>query len=429
MKETFDIIVVGAGPAGLMATIAAAEKGAKVLLLEKMEKPARKLRITGKGRCNITNIKPEEDFLTNIFPDSRFFKPSFKNFPNIDLVKFLNAIGLDTVEERGGRVFPASQKSWDVAEVLVKEAKKKATVICKAKVVRLFTEQDDITGLCYEHHGKQINISACAVILATGGLSYPLTGSTGDGYEFARCAGHNIVPLRPSLTGLELKNYDKINASLKNVELSLIVDGGIVQKEFGEMEFTEYGIDGPIVLRISRNAVDAFRANKKVDVQINFKPALNQFQLMVRLNREILTLRNGNVTDLMKKLLPSSLVVPFIKKIRIPANRKVADFYAPDMEKIVKGLFCFKYPVSGFKPFDEAIVTAGGVSLQEINSKTMCSTLFKNLFFAGEIIDLDANTGGYNLQIAFSTGYLAGQNATKYVNSVSPKTVISIVLS
>jgi predicted Rossmann fold flavoprotein len=415
MTETFDIIVVGAGPAGLMATIAAAGKGAKVLLLEKMEKPARKLRITGKGRCNITNINPETDFLTNIFPDSRFFKSSFKNFSNTDLVKFLNAAGLDTVEERGGRVFPVSQKSWDVAKVLVKEAEKKATVICKAKVVRLFTEQGAVTGLCYEHCGKQINISTRAVILATGGLSYPLTGSTGDGYEFARCAGHNIVPLRPSLTGLELKDYEKMNVSLKNVELSLVVDGGVVQREFGEMEFTGYGIDGPIVLKISRKAVDAVLANRKVFVSIDFKPALSQMQLVIRVNREILAIPNGNAKDLMKRLLPSSLVTPFIKKIQIPANRKVADFYAPDMEKIINGLFCFKYPVSGFRPFNEAIVTAGGVSLQEINPKTMCSTLIKNLFFAGEIIDLDANTGGYNLQIAFSTGYMAGQNAAKWI--------------
>ncbi|MDR1582272.1 MAG: NAD(P)/FAD-dependent oxidoreductase [Prevotellaceae bacterium] len=413
MKGTFDIVVVGAGAAGLMATIAAVGKGAKVLLLEKMEKPARKLRITGKGRCNITNIKPEEDFLKNIFPDSRFFKPSFKNFSNTDLVKFLNSTGLETVEERGGRVFPASQKSRDVADVLVKEAEKKATVICKAKVLQLFTENGAVTGLRYEHHEKLIDIYVRAVILATGGLSYPLTGSTGDGYELARRTGHNIVPLRPSLTGLELKDYEAIDVALKNVELSLVVDGGIVQKEFGEMEFTRYGIDGPIVLKISRNAISAIMKNKKVAVQINFKPALNRQQLINRIEREILYLQNGYITDLLKKLLPASFVIPFIKKIQILANRKLTDLKSSDREKIVNGLFSFNCPISGFRPFSEAIVTAGGISLQEINSKTMCSTLIKNLFFAGEIIDLDANTGGYNLQIAFSTGYLAGQNAVK----------------
>jgi predicted Rossmann fold flavoprotein len=413
-EKTFDIVVVGAGPAGLTAAIAAAGKGANVLLLEKMEKPARKLRITGKGRCNITNIKPEDEFLSNMFPDSRFFRSSFKNFSNTDLVKFLNDAGLDTVEERGGRVFPASQKSWDVAEVLVREAEKRAAIICKAKVSELYTEQAAVKGLRYEHCGKQSDISARAVIVATGGLSYPLTGSTGDGYEFARRAGHSVVPLRPSLTGLELSDYDAVNLALKNIELSLVVDGGVVQREFGEMELTGYGIDGPVVLKISRNAVDAIRANKKTAVQINFKPALNRQQLINRIDREMSSLPNGVAADLLKKLLPSSFVVPFAKKIRIQATGKLTEFNPSDIEKVVNGLSSTQYSVSGFRPFKEAIVTAGGVSLREINPKTMCSTLIKNLFFAGEVIDLDANTGGYNLQIAFSTGYMAGQNAAKF---------------
>jgi predicted Rossmann fold flavoprotein len=405
----FDIVVVGAGPAGLLAADTAARKGAKVLLLEKMEKPARKLRITGKGRCNITNIKPEEIFLTNVFPDFRFFKPAFKNFSNVDLVNYLNDIGLATVEERGSRVFPASQKSWDVAEVLVKEVEKKATILCKAKVVKLLVEQDAVTGLCYEHQGRQINVSARAVIIATGGLSYPLTGSTGDGYEWASQTGHTIVSPRPSLTGLELKNYEEIKGYLKNVELSLVVDEGVVQKEFGEMEFTGYGIDGPIVLKISRNAVDAVLANKKVAVQINLKPALTQQQLKNRIDREILSLAHGQVTDLLKTLLPSPLVLPFAAKAGISVNKRLSELVVSDKDRIISALLSLKYPVSGFRPFKEAIITAGGVSLREINPKTMGSKLIKNLFFAGEIIDLDANTGGYNLQIAFSTGYLAGQ--------------------
>lgn len=413
MDNAYDIAVVGAGPAGLMAAITAAGKGAKVLLLEKMEKPARKLRITGKGRCNITNINPEDGFLANVFPDSRFFRSSFRNFSNTDLVRFLNAAGLDTVEERGGRVFPASQKSWDVAEVLVREAEKKATVICNAKVSALYAEQDTVKGLCCEHRGKQTDVSARAVIVATGGLSYPLTGSTGDGYVFASRAGHSIIPLRPSLTGLELEDYEAVSLSLKNIELSLAVDGGVVQREFGEMEFTGYGIDGPAVLKISRNAVDAILANKKVAVMINLKPALNPRQLINRIDREIQSLPNGSLTDLLKKLLPSSFAVPFAKKIKMQANKKLTAFNSSDSERLANGLLSVKYPVSGFRPFSEAIVTAGGVCLQEINPKTMCSTLIKNLFFAGEVIDLDANTGGYNLQIAFSTGYMAGQNAAK----------------
>jgi len=409
----FDIIVVGGGPAGLLAADTAARKGAKVLLLEKMEKPARKLRITGKGRCNITNTKPEEVFLTNVFPDSRLFKPAFKNFSNVDLVNYLNNIGLETVEERGSRIFPASQKSWDVADVLVKEVEQKATILCKAKVVKLLVEENAVTGLCYEYHGHQINVSAHAVIIATGGFSYPLTGSTGDGYEWASQAGHTIVSPRPSLTGLELKNYETIKCFIKNVELSLVVDGNLIQKEFGEMEFTGYGIDGPIVLKISRNAIDAVLANKKVAVQINFKPALTEQQLRNRIDREIPTLANGQVSDLLKKLLPSPLVLPFAAKAGISANKRLSELTFTDKDRIVNGLLSLKYTVSGFRPFSEAIITAGGVSMQEINPKTMCSKLINNLFFAGEIVDLDANTGGYNLQIAFSTGYLAGLNAGK----------------
>jgi predicted Rossmann fold flavoprotein len=339
------------------------------------------------------------------------------------LVELLNAAGLDTVEERGGRIFPASQKSWDVAEILVKEAKTKSSVICHAKVVELFIEQGVVTELAYERHGERTTISVQALILATGGLSYPLTGSTGDGYEFARRAGHNIVDLRPSLTGLELKNYETIDVELKNVELSLVVDGDVIQKEFGEMEFNEYGINGPVVLKISRNAVDAIRANRRVTVSVNFKPALNRQQLFDRIERDIRVVQNGTVDALLRRLLPSAIVMPFITKITVATNRRVNDLCLSDKEKIVNALSAFKYYVSGFRPFKEAIVTAGGIDLHEINAKTMRSTLIKNLFFAGELVDLDANTGGYNLQIAFSTGYLAGQNAAKSIQKNDEGTI------
>ncbi|MDR1170725.1 MAG: aminoacetone oxidase family FAD-binding enzyme, partial [Prevotellaceae bacterium] len=363
MNTSFDIIVVGAGPAGLMAAITAGEHGASVMALEKMERPARKLGITGKGRCNITNIKPEEEFLENIFPNPHFFRPAFRNFSNTDLVEYLNRIGLETVEERGGRVFPASQHSRDVVDVLVKEADKRAAIVRNSRVVEMITEQDSVTELRYYHHGKYVKASSRAVILATGGLSYPLTGSTGDGYEFARHAGHTIVPMQPSLTGLVLKDYEQINASLKNVELSLVIDGGVVQREFGEMQFTEYGINGPTVLTVSRNAVNAVMKNKKVEMQINLKPALKRQQLINRIEREILSSPDGYVTDLMKKLLPVALVAPFIKKNSLPANRKLSGFNSTDMEKTVNGLFSFKYPVISFRHFNEAIVTSGGVSL------------------------------------------------------------------
>lgn len=414
-SEFFDIVVIGAGPAGLMAAYRAAGNSTKVLLLEKMEKPARKLRITGKGRCNITNTKTEEEFIKNVFPDHRFFKPAFKNFSNNDLVKFLNRIGLDTVEERGSRVFPVSQKAWDVADILVAETEKKAEIRCKSKVTKLHCENNLITGLEYEHNGQLRTIKAEAYIIATGGISYPSTGSTGDGYIWAKQTGHGITPTRPSLTGLELDNYNPVKVALRNVELSLVVDGGVKQKEFGEMEFNEYGIDGPIVLKISRNAVDALLANKKTNISLNLKPALTKEQLNNRINRELKEIGNGKTTDLLKKILPLALIFPFIEKIKISANKNLYELKNADIEKIISGLTSLKYEVSGFRPFKEAIITAGGVNLNDINFKTMQSKHIKNLFFAGEVIDLDANTGGYNLQIAFSTGYLAGQNANKLI--------------
>ena len=409
---TFDVAVIGAGPAGLMAAIRAAEKGAKVVVLEKMEKPARKLRITGKGRCNITNIKPEDEFLENIFPDARFFRPAFRNFSNSDLVKFLNHAGLQTVEERGGRVFPASQKAWDVADVLVAEVRKKAQIECRAKVTNFDLNENRIDGLFFEQQGKTEKLFAEAYIIATGGISYPLTGSTGDGYEWARQSGHAIVALRPSLTGLELGNYREIkDVSLKNVELSLLVDGGVVQSEFGEMEFTEYGIDGPIVLKTSRNAINAIIAGKKVEVEMDFKPALSNEQLNRRIDREIAAQPEAQLRDMLRNLLPLSMIAPFVEKTAVATKKRLKELNNQDIAKLAGHLKALKFAVTGYRPFAEAVVTAGGVDLKDINPKTMRSKHIQNLYFAGEILNLDANTGGYNLQIAFSTGYLAGESS------------------
>ncbi|MDR0558631.1 MAG: NAD(P)/FAD-dependent oxidoreductase [Prevotellaceae bacterium] len=406
------VVIAGGGPAGLMAAIRAAEKNANVTILEKMEKPARKLRITGKGRCNITNTKPEDDFLENIFPDARFFRPSFGNFSNLDLIDFLNNAGLTTVEERGCRVFPASQKAWDVAEVLLKKVRERCRIECKAKVTGLDIENRTVKTLYYEQYGQELKISGDAFIIATGGISYPLTGSTGDGYEWAQQTGHKIVPLRPSLTGLELNGYSEIkNCMLKNVELSLLVDNRTVKKEFGEMNFTKYGIDGPIVLKVSRNAVDAVLANKKVEILINLKPALSEEQLVKRIDRDTVSCSDMRFFDMLKNLLPAPLIDLFLKKTAIPAKKQLKDLNSLEIEKLITNLVSLKFAVKGYRPFSEAIVTAGGIDLKDVNRKTMRSKHIDNLFFAGEILDLDANTGGYNLQIAFSTGYLAGEKA------------------
>lgn len=413
----YDVIVIGAGPAGLLAAIRAAEGGAKVLMLEKMEKPARKLRITGKGRCNITNTKPQEEFLRHIHPNANFLKPAFKNFSNTQLVAFLNKIGVDTVEERGNRVFPASQKAWDVADALVREAQRLGVVIhCHAAVVRLVWGKEGCQGVVCQYQGREQLWGANTFVVTTGGLSYPATGSTGDGYRWAKEMGHSLVIQRPSLTALELGPADcaALAVDLRNVELSLWIDGGCVQKEFGEMTITPVGIDGPTVLRISRKAVDALGGNKKVAVNIDWKPALSDHQLDNRLSRESADLgKQAKLHHLMVKLLPGHLVAPFIARTGMLADKGLVLVKPSEWIKIRSLLKCYPLLVTGFRPFKEAIITAGGVALSDVEPKTMRSKIIPNLYFAGEVLDLDADTGGYNLQVAFSTGYLAGLQAAK----------------
>lgn len=415
--NTYDVIVIGAGPAGLLAAKKAAEGGASVLLLEKMEKPARKLRITGKGRCNITNTKPQEEFFWHIHPNNNFLKPAFKNFSNVQLVSFLNKIGVDTVEERGDRVFPASQKAWDVADALVREAQKNGvTILCHAKVLDLVINQGRCDAVVCDYQGTIQQFAAKAFVVTTGGLSYPATGSTGDGYRWAEDTGHQIVHQRPSLTALEIGQEGRqvVNLDLRNVELSLLIDGGCAQKEFGEMTFTHFGIDGPTVLRISRRAVDALLADKKVAVNVDLKPALSEQQLDNRLKRELQELGSkAKLHQLVAKLLPRQLIDPFIDKTGIAGDKSLLQLKPTELKKVRDLLKLYPLSIVGFRPFKEAIITAGGVALTDIESKTMRSKIIPNLYFAGEVIDLDADTGGYNLQVAFSTGYLAGLQAAK----------------
>jgi predicted Rossmann fold flavoprotein len=407
--QPFDIIVVGGGVAGVMAAGRAAEQGASVLLLEKMEKPLRKLRISGKGRGNITNTKPIDEFLQKIYPDGSFLRPAFSLFFNTHLVQFLNKIGVRTTEERGGRVFPASQDAWEAAEALLRWARRtEVDVLCYARVTGIAHADEGIFSVTFDHKGVKRIAHGKNLLLATGGLSYPATGSTGDGYGFARQLGHSITPTRPSLTPIEVAGFSKLgfnNLPLRNVRLTAIADGQKIGEEFGELTFTGFGISGPIALRMSRSIVDALQAQQKVALLLDWKPALSKLQLHNRLERE---LQHSDIQDtgaLLRKLMPAPLIPFFAEQAGLQARAKVCE---NAKEKIVETLKCCTLHASGYRPFSEAIITAGGVLLEEVDKNTMQSKLVRGLYFAGELLDVDANTGGYNLQIAFSTGWLAG---------------------
>ena len=413
MQKTYDLVVIGAGPAGLIAAGRAAMLGAKVVVLEKMEKPARKLRITGKGRCNITNMRPFNEFIQEITPNSRFLNKAFGAFFNKNIIELLEDMGVQTVTERGQRVFPASGKAWDVADGLVKWAKKQGVEIYNLNaVINIIEENKLIKGVQLEDNSV---IIAPNVIIATGGKSYPATGSTGDGYKFAEQLGHTIAELRPSLTGIETHpSFPQLNGlNLKNVNVSLYVNERKIDEEFGEVEFTEYGVDGPCILRLSLKAIDAFRSSAKVRLSIDIKPALNQDKLLGRIERDAAKGKNYTVNMLLRDLLPSQLVSVFLRHLKLSSLKNAADLTSDEKTALINMLKGFNLNMRGHRDWSEAIITAGGIKLDEIDSKTMASKLIDGLYFAGEIIDLSGNTGGYNLQIAFSTGWLAGQSVVE----------------
>ena len=412
MRE-YDVIIIGGGAAGLMAAGTAAGQGYRTLLLEKMEKPARKVRITGKGRCNLTNTKPREEFLSKVKPDSDFFVTAFDSFNNLDTINFFEKRGLRLITERGDRVFPASGKAWDVADALVNYARTSgAEIECFTSVKEILTDGGHVSGVITETKGKKSRICARKVIIATGGASYPATGSTGDGYALAKSLGHKIVNTRPSLTPLRVPaKYSSLNGlALRNVRLTLIVGGKKTTDEFGEMDFTDNTACGAIVLRVSRDAVDALRNNQKVELSIDLKSALNSSKLTARIAREITALpRGASVRELMRKLIPQKLMRTVAAKSGINLDSPLSAFSDKNTADVIRTLKDFRVEISDFCPFPQAIVTAGGVDTSQVNSATLESKLVKGLYFAGEVLDIDANTGGYNLQIAFSTGHLAGE--------------------
>jgi len=420
-NQKFDLIVVGGGPAGLLAAGNAASQGAKVLLLEKMEKPARKLRITGKGRCNITNTKPKEEFIKEVFPEPRFLRDAFNEFFSNDIISLLNEQGVSTVVERGQRVFPLSGKAWDVAEGLIKWAKGKGVVIkVHARVQTINAEDGKVVSVTYKSlKGSTYETVSCkSVVLATGGKSYPATGSTGDGYKLAADCGHDITTLRPALAGVETeqKFVPANGLTLKNVNISLKVKGKTIVTEFGELEITKYGLSGPIVIKLSRLIVDYLIQGIKPELHLDLKPALNHNKLDARLIREIEESPRIAVVDLARRLLPKDIANIMVEDLGLAAQKNLARITAQERKSIRMWLKELRFKVVASRQWDEAIITAGGVSLKEIDPHTMESKIIKGLFLAGEVVDIDASTGGYNLQVAYSTGWLAGKSAAqKYV--------------
>jgi predicted Rossmann fold flavoprotein len=411
MKE-YDVVIVGGGPAGIMAGIFASQNGAKVLLLEKMREPLRKLKITGKGRCNITNTAPMAAFLAETGPTPNFLKPAFLRFFNEDTIDFFKQIGIPTVTERGGRVFPESNSAVDVAIKLIDHAKKCGIEIrCNCKIKGFKNENGKISGV--EVVPNEV-ILGKTFILATGGASYPATGSSGDGYPIARNLGHQLTPIRPALVPVETKGNTAQNLqglSLINVKVNVWIDGKKVDSEFGEMLFTHFGLSGPIILTLSRRHNNAIQQKKNVIFSIDLKPALDEQKLDNRLQRDLDENGKMKLINIFRKWLPAKLIPEFIRQLTLNGEKLGNQVKADEKKKIRMLLKDFCFEVTDLRPFSEAIITSGGISLDQINSKNLSSKLYPNLFFAGEVLDLDANTGGYNLQIAFSTGVLAGEQA------------------
>lgn len=434
-----NVIVIGGGPAGMMAAIASAENGNNVILLEKKERLGRKLLITGKGRCNITSSLPIEEFIQNIPGNGQFLYSAFKNYTNNDIINFLNEEGLEVKEERGNRIFPVTDKSLDVLKCFTKKLKElnvkieynmKVTEIVprdedgklKVKVVKNKENTSGNLNECYTKEKNNIRtFETNKVILATGGKSYPLTGSTGDGYELVRKLGHTVTKIRPSLVPLEAfeqnmcKDLQGLSLRNVNIELKNKENNKIIYQDFGEMLFTHFGVSGPTILSGSAHLVrykniDELLKNKKIVLNIDFKPALSEEKLDERILRDFAEFKNKQFKNSLDKLLPQKLIPVIIERSGINPNKKVNEINKKERHRLVNLLKNFEVTIRGFRPIDEAIVTSGGINIKEINPKTMESKLVDGLYFAGEIIDVDAYTGGFNLQIAYSTGYTAGNN-------------------
>ena len=409
-----NIVIIGGGAAGLMAACAIG-KNADVTLIEKNERPARKVMITGKGRCNVTNNCDVQTLINSVKRNGKFLYSAFNTFNSQDTMNFFEKMGVPLKTERGNRVFPVSDKAVSIVDALTDTASKNACII-RGSAKEILVNEGKACGV------KLISgetLLADAVILATGGMSYPLTGSTGDGYLMAKALGHTVTSLEPSLVRIEVREgfcTRLAGLSLKNVTLSLFKNGAKkpVFKELGEVLFTHTGISGPLTLSASAYIGDD---EKEYFAEIDLKPALDDKTLDNRLLRDFSEFKNRDIINALDKLLPKSLIPVIISNANIDVHTKVNQISRADREKLINAIKHLRLIVTGKGPIEEAVITRGGVDIKEINSSDMSSKIIKNLYFAGEIIDVDALTGGFNLQIAFSTGYLAGKSAGKNIES------------
>ena len=413
----YDVIIIGAGASGLFAAGKIASKGLTVCLLEKKTRPAIKLSITGKGRCNITNSADVKEFVENFGKNGKFLYSAFSKFFNIDTISFFEQLGVKSRLERGGRYFPESNDAHDIVNALIKYAKNNG--------VKIFTNSEVSKIICNNNKIEKVILkngnAFCAnnYILATGGKSYPLTGSTGDGYSFAKSLGHHIIAPQPALVPVVLKSQylKQLNKlKLKNVEVSLFADTKRIETYFGEMEFTVFGATGPIILTMSSLICDLINKNKKVMLSINFKTSLDNKTLDARLVRELNNFGNMPVRNMLKTLLPQQFIEPFMKENKFKHTEICSNINKEKRQKILNGLKNMIFEVIGTRPIDEAIITKGGICLDEVEQNTMKSKLIENLYFCGEILDIDGPTGGFNLQAAFSTAYLASEAITNKFN-------------
>lgn len=417
------VIIIGGGPAGMLAAITSAQNGNETTIIEKNNRLGKKLLITGKGRCNITSSIDINDFINNIPGNGKFLYSAFQNYTNKDIINFLEKNGVSVKEERGNRIFPKSDKSLDVEKAFEREITRlHINVKLNSKVTKILVKNSKVEGVKYlNSEDIEKTLYGDKIILATGGATYPLTGSTGDGYKMAKQLGHTVTKIKPSLVPLtaskgSMKICQKLQGlSLRNVAIRLIDEekNKKIYEDFGEMIFTHFGVSGPTILSSSAHLlryknVEELLANGKITLEIDLKPALSEQQLDLRIQRDFSANKNKEFKNSLDDLLPQKLIPVIVVLSGIDEDKKVNEVTKEERLKLVEILKKFNVTISGFRPLEEGIITAGGISVKEINPKTMESKIVEGLFFAGEIIDVDAYTGGFNLQIAYSTGHTAG---------------------